>query len=56
MAAAKKAQTDVESLVATLASRQSEVPKGQKQLTGPEPRYPRTIPPVFTGTFFSVDE
>jgi flagellar motor switch protein FliG len=34
MAAAKK--TDVEALVATLASRQADVPKSQKQLTGPE--------------------
>src|SRR3954451_4021232 len=35
-APAKKASTDVKSLVATLANRQSEAPKGQKQLTGPE--------------------
>lgn len=36
MAAAKKASTDVEALVATLANRQAEAPKGGKQLTGPE--------------------
>ena len=34
MAAAKK--TDVEALVATLANRQADAPKSQKQLTGPE--------------------
>jgi len=35
-AAAKKVSTDVEALVATLATRQAEAPKGGKQLTGPE--------------------
>jgi flagellar motor switch protein FliG len=35
-APAKKAATDVEALVATLANRQADAPKGQKQLTGPE--------------------
>src|SRR5438094_48084 len=35
-APAKKVSTDVEALVATLAGRQADAPKGQKQLTGPE--------------------
>jgi flagellar motor switch protein FliG len=35
-AASKKVSTDVEALVATLASRQADAPKSQKQLTGPE--------------------
>jgi flagellar motor switch protein FliG len=35
-APAKKAPTDVEALVATLAGRQADAPKGGKQLTGPE--------------------
>jgi len=35
-APAKKASTDVEALVATLAGRQADAPKGGKQLTGPE--------------------
>jgi flagellar motor switch protein FliG len=35
-APAKKVSTDVEALVATLAGRQADAPKGGKQLTGPE--------------------
>jgi flagellar motor switch protein FliG len=35
-AASKKVSTDVEALVATLAGRQADAPKSQKQLTGPE--------------------